>query len=434
MSHLKSYLKSNLKKLLKKLPKKKYRVILLQMDKIDKSRKLDDVCYDIRGPVLDHAHRLEEEGHRILKLNIGNPAPFGFEAPDEIILDVIYNLRHAQGYTESRGLFAARKAVMQECQRLNITHVEIDDIYLGNGVSELIVMAMQALLNNGDEVLVPAPDYPLWTAAINLAGGKPIHYHCDEQSDWFPDINDIANKITDKTRGIVVINPNNPTGAVYSRDLLEQIVELARAKNLIIFADEIYSKILYDDAEFVSLGSLATDILCVTFNGLSKAYRLAGFRSGWMVVSGAKHRAQDYCAGIEMLASMRMCANVPAMFAVQTALGGYQSIKELILPGGRLREQRDIAWKMLNDIPGVSCVKPSGALYLFPKLDLDIHKIKDDEQLVLDFLIEEKILLVQGTAFNWPRPDHFRIVFLPRSDDLTHAIEKLGEFLQRYSQ
>lgn len=405
------------------------------MDSINKSDKLHGVCYDIRGPVLEHAHHLEEEGHRILKLNIGNPAPFGFEAPDEIILDVIYNLRHAQGYTESHGLFAARKAIMQECQRLSIPNVEINDIYLGNGVSELIVMSMQALLNNGDEILIPSPDYPLWTAAVGLAGGNPVHYLCDEQSDWFPDIEDIASKITDKTRGIVVINPNNPTGSVYSRDLLEQIVELARANGLIIFADEIYSKILYDDAEFIPMGQLATeDVLCVSFNGLSKSYRLAGFRSGWMVISGEKQKASSYVTGIDMLSSMRLCANVPAMYAVQTALGGYQSIKELVLPGGRLHEQRNMAWKKINDIPGLSCVKPSGAIYLFPKLNLDIHKIRDDEQMVLDFLIQEKILLVQGTAFNWKNPDHFRIVFLPRADELETAIDRLGYFMERYSQ
>ncbi len=404
------------------------------MSTIKKSDKLNGVCYDIRGPVLEHAYRLEEEGHRILKLNIGNPAPFGFAAPDEIIQDVIYNLPNAEGYTASRGLFVARKAVMQECQRLAIPNVEIDDIFLGNGASELIVMAMQALLNNGDEILVPAPDYPLWTAAVNLAGGKARHYLCDEQSDWFPDIADIKSKITDKTRGIVVINPNNPTGSVYSQDVLEQIVQLAREHNLIIFADEIYSKILYDDAEFIPMARLAQDVVCVSFNGLSKAYRLAGFRSGWMIISGAKHRAKGYIEGLDMLASMRLCANVPAMYAVQTALGGYQSINELILPGGRLRDQRDAAMKALEAVPGVSCVKPKGALYLFPKLNLDMYKIKDDQQMVLDFLIQEKILLVQGTAFNWPSPDHFRIVFLPREDDLTKAINRFGEFLSRYSQ
>lgn len=404
------------------------------MNTIKKSDKLNGVCYDIRGPVLEHAYRLEEEGHRILKLNIGNPAPFGFAAPDEIIQDVIYNLPNAEGYTASRGLFVARKAIMQECQRLEIPNVEIDDIFLGNGASELIVMAMQALLNNGDEILVPAPDYPLWTAAVNLAGGKARHYLCDEQSDWFPDINDIKSKISDKTRGIVVINPNNPTGSVYGKDVLEQIVQLAREHNLIIFSDEIYSKILYDDAEFIPMGRLAQDVVCVSFNGLSKAYRLAGFRSGWMVISGAKHRAKGYIEGLEMLSSMRLCANVPAMYAVQTALGGYQSINELIIPGGRLRDQRDAAMKALASVPGVSCVKPKGALYLFPKLDLDMYKIKDDQQMVLDFLIQEKVLLVQGTAFNWPNKDHFRIVFLPREDDLTKAIHRFGEFLSRYSQ
>ena len=404
------------------------------MSNIKKSDKLNGVCYDIRGPVLEHAYRLEEEGHRILKLNIGNPAPFGFAAPDEIIQDVIYNLPNAEGYTASRGLFAARKAIMQESQRLQIPGVEIEDIFLGNGASELIVMAMQALLNNNDEILVPAPDYPLWTAAVNLAGGKARHYLCDEESGWFPDIADIESKISDKTRGIVVINPNNPTGSVYSKDVLEQIVELARRHNLIIFAEEIYSKILYDDAEFQPMGRLAQDVLCVSFNGLSKAYRLAGFRSGWMVISGAKHRAKSYIEGLEMLASMRLCANVPAMFAVQTALGGYQSINELIVPGGRLRDQRDAAMTAIEKIPGLSCVKPRGAMYLFPKLNLDMYKIKDDEQMVLDFLIQEKILLVQGTAFNWPTNDHFRIVFLPREDDLTKAIHRFGEFLQRYSQ
>jgi len=404
------------------------------MNTIKKSDKLNGVCYDIRGPVLEHAYRLEEEGHRILKLNIGNPAPFGFAAPDEIIQDVIYNLPNAEGYTASRGLFVARKAIMQECQRLAIPNVEIDDIFLGNGASELIVMAMQALLNNGDEILVPAPDYPLWTAAVNLAGGKARHYLCDEQSDWFPDIADIKSKISDKTRGIVVINPNNPTGAVYSKAVLEEIVQLAREHNLIIFADEIYSKILYDDAEFIPMGRLAQDVVCVSFNGLSKSYRLAGFRSGWMVISGAKHRAKGYIEGLDMLASMRLCANVPAMYAVQTALGGYQSIGELIIPGGRLRDQRDAAMKALEAVPGISCVKPKGALYLFPKINLDMYKIKDDQQMVLDFLIQEKILLVQGTAFNWPNKDHFRIVFLPREDDLTKAIYRFGEFLSRYSQ
>jgi alanine-synthesizing transaminase len=404
------------------------------MNTIKKSDKLAGVCYDIRGPVLQHAYRLEEEGQRILKLNIGNPAPFGFSAPDEIIQDVIRNLPDAEGYTASRGLFAARKAIMQECQRLQIPGVDINDIFLGNGASELIMMAMQALLNDNDEILVPAPDYPLWTAAVNLAGGKAVHYLCDEEADWFPDIADIEKKITSNTRGIVVINPNNPTGAVYNQALLEQIVELARRHNLIIFADEIYSKILYDDAEFVPMGRLAQDVLCVSFNGLSKAYRLAGFRSGWMIISGARHYAKSYIEGIEMLSSMRLCANVPAMYAVQTALGGYQSINELIVKGGRLCEQRDAAVAAIAQLPGVSCVKPKGAMYLFPKIDLNRHKIKNDEQMVLDFLIQEKILLVQGSAFNWPNCDHFRIVFLPRKDDLSRAIERLGYFLDRYTQ
>lgn len=408
--------------------------ILLQMNLIKKSDKLNGVCYDIRGPVLEHANRLEEEGHRILKLNIGNPAPFGLAAPDEIIQDVIYNLANAEGYTASKGLFAARKAIMHECQRLQIPGVDIEDIFLGNGASELIVMAMQALLNNGDEILVPAPDYPLWTAAVNLAGGKARHYLCDEESDWFPDLADIESKISDKTRGIVVINPNNPTGAVYSQELLERIIDIARRHNLIIFADEIYSKILYDDAVFTPMGRLAQDVVCVTFNGLSKAYRLAGFRSGWMIISGAKHRARGYIEGLEMLTSMRLCANVPAMYAVQTALGGYQSINELIIPGGRLYEQRDAAMDALAQIPGISCVKPRGALYLFPKIDLNRYSIKDDQQMILDFLLQEKVLLVQGTAFNWPNRDHFRVVFLPRADDLTRAINKFGDFMSRYSQ
>ncbi|WP_297190332.1 pyridoxal phosphate-dependent aminotransferase [uncultured Porticoccus sp.] len=402
------------------------------MQHIQKSNKLNNVCYDIRGPVLDHANRLEEEGLRILKLNIGNPAPFGFEAPDEIIHDVIHNLAKAQGYCHSKGIYSARKAVMQRCQLIGIPNVDIDDIFLGNGVSELIVMAMQALLNNGDEILVPAPDYPLWTAAVNLAGGKAVHYLCDEANEWQPDIEDIARKITPNTRGIVVINPNNPTGAVYSEAVLQEIVELARQHDLIIYADEIYDRILYDDAVHVPLGSLATDVLCITFNGLSKAYRLAGFRSGWLVVSGAKHRARSYIQGIEMLASMRLCANVPAMYAIQTALGGYQSISDLVAPEGRLYQQREKAWSLLTQIPGVSCVKPKAAMYLFPKLDREIYPIEDDEQLVLDLLLEERILLVQGTAFNWPDPDHFRIVFLPREDDLEEAIERLARFLEKY--
>jgi alanine-synthesizing transaminase len=404
------------------------------MSRFFKSEKLNNVCYDIRGPVLQEAMRMEEEGHRILKLNIGNPAPFGFNAPDEIIQDVIRQLPQAQGYSDSKGIYSARKSIMQECQLRGIPGVEINDIYLGNGVSEMITLATQALLNGGDEVLVPAPDYPLWTASVRLAGGKAVHYRGDEQSDWYPDIADIRSKITSRTRAIVIINPNNPTGAVYSQDVLEQIVQLAREHNLVIFADEIYDKILYDDAEHIPLARLADDVLCVTFNGLSKSYRLAGFRSGWMIISGAKHRATDYVEGLNILSSMRMCANVPAQHAIQTALGGYQSINDLILPTGRLGRQRDVAWEMLNDIPGVSCVKPKGALYMFPRLDPKVHPIHNDEQLVLDLVRQEKILLVQGTAFNWPEPDHVRVVFLPQVDDLKMAIERLGNFLSRYRQ
>ncbi len=405
-----------------------------QMQHITKSKKLEGVCYDIRGPILDHANQLEDDGHKILKLNIGNPGPFGFDAPDEIIADVIHNLRAAQGYTASKGLFPARKAIMQECQRLDIPDVEIEDIFLGNGVSELIVMACQALLNDGDEVLVPSPDYPLWTAAVNLAGGKAVHYVCDEMSDWNPDLEDIKSKLSSRTRAIVVINPNNPTGAVYSKTLLEDIVKLAQDHNLVIFADEIYSKITYDQAEFVPLARLAQDVLCVSFNGLSKAYRLAGFRSGWAIFSGAKRYAKEYIQGMEMLASMRLCANVPAMYAVQTALGGYQSINELILPGGRLLEQRDAAMQALEKIPGLSCVKPKGAIYMFPKIDRDYYTFEDDQQLILDFLIQKRVLLVQGTAFNWAAPDHFRIVFLPVVQELTKAIEAFGDFLQDYAR
>ena len=399
---------------------------------INKSHKLDGICYDIRGPILDHAYALEEEGHKIIKLNIGNPAPFGFDAPDEIIHDVMHNLRNATGYTESRGLFAARKAIMQECQQLGVENVEIDDIYLGNGVSELIVMANQALLNDGDEVLIPSPDYPLWTAAANLAGGKAVHYICDEQSEWYPDLDDIRSKITSKTRAIVIINPNNPTGAVYSREILEALVDLCREHNLVIFADEIYSKITYDNAEFIPLGRLAKDVVCLSFNGLSKSYRLAGFRSGWVVICGAKEKARGLVAGIDMLASMRLCANVPAMFAIQTALGGYQSINDLVLPGGRLKEQRDAAIEAVSKIPGVSCVIPKGAIYLFPRIDKSMYHFDDDEQLMLDFLKQEHILLVQGTAFNWVDPSHFRIVFLPNVEEIRHALEKFGEFLQQY--
>ncbi len=401
---------------------------------IEKSSKLDNVCYDIRGSVLKEAKRLEEEGHKVLKLNIGNPAPFGFDAPDEILVDVIRNLPTAQGYCDSKGLFSARKAIMQHYQAREMRDLAVEDIYIGNGVSELIVQSMQALLNLGDEMLVPAPDYPLWTAAVSLSSGKAIHYMCDEESGWFPDLDDIRTKITARTRGIVIINPNNPTGAVYSKELLLEIVEIARQNDLIIFADEIYDKILYDEAQHHSIAALAPDLLTVTFNGLSKTYRVAGFRQGWMVLNGPKKHATGYIEGLEMLASMRLCANVPMQHAIQTALGGYQSISEFIQPGGRLYEQRDLAWKLLNDIPGVSCVKPLGALYMFPRVDKKRFNLKDDQKLVLDLLLQEKVLLVQGSAFNWPYPDHVRIVTLPRADDLEMAVRKFGYFLETYRQ
>ena len=404
------------------------------MKTIKKSTKLDDVCYEIRGEVLKEARRLEEEGHRVLKLNIGNPAPFGFDVPEELQTDIIHNLPAAQGYCDSKGLFSARKAVMQYTQQKDIAGVEIEDIYLGNGVSELIVMSMQALLNSKDEVLIPAPDYPLWTAAVTLSSGKAIHYRCDEEQDWQPDIEDIRSKITKNTKAIVVINPNNPTGAVYSDAILKQIIEIAQEHSLVVLADEIYDKILYDDAKHICLASYADNLLFLTFNGLSKSYRAAGYRSGWLVISGAKHIATDFIEGLEMLSSMRLCANVPAQFAIQTALGGYQSINDLVLPGGRLKEQRDLAWKLLNDIPGVSCTKPKGALYLFPKLDPEYFNIKDDEQLVLDLLKQEKMLFVQGSAFNLDDTQHLRVVFLPRVDILEDAIGRFAHFLSKYKQ
>ncbi|HHS3622512.1 TPA: pyridoxal phosphate-dependent aminotransferase [Proteus mirabilis] len=404
------------------------------MNQIKKSSKLDHVCYDIRGPVLQEAKRLEEEGNKVLKLNIGNPAPFGFEAPDEILVDVIRNLPSSQGYSDSKGLFSARKAIMQHYQARDMRDVTVEDIYIGNGVSELIVQAMQALLNDSDEMLVPAPDYPLWTAAVSLSGGNAVHYMCDEQQGWFPDLDDIRRKISPRTRGIVIINPNNPTGAVYSKEILLEIVEIARQHNLIIFADEIYDKILYDDAQHHSIAAMAPDLLTVTFNGLSKTYRVAGFRQGWMVLNGPKKQAKGYIEGLNMLASMRLCANVPMQHAIQTALGGYQSISEFILPGGRLYEQRNRAWDLINQIPGVSCVKPMGALYMFPKIDLNRYSIKDDQKMILDLLLQEKVLLVQGTAFNWPHPDHFRIVTLPRENDLEMAIQKFGRFIVGYHQ
>lgn len=404
------------------------------MAMIRKSSKLDNVLYDIRGPVMDEAIRMEEEGYSIIKLNIGNPAPFGLEAPDEIIHDVIFNVRKAQGYTDSKGIFPARKAIMQYCQKKNIEDVTVNDIYVGNGVSELIMMAMQALLDHGDEILVPAPDYPLWTASINLSGGTAVHYLCDEQSDWYPDIEDMKKKITPNTRGIVVINPNNPTGAVYSKDVLLEIVKLAEEHNLILFSDEIYDRIIYDEDEHYALASLTKDVLCVTLNGLSKSHRIAGFRAGWMVISGDKSNAKDYIEGITMLASMRLCSNALAQHTIQTALGGYQSINEYLVPGGRLREQRDLAYQMLNDIPGLSCVKPKGAFYAFPKIDVDRFHIKDDMMFVRDLLLEKRVLLVQGTGFNWPQPDHFRVVFLAQKEDLKKAINRIGSFLSDYEQ
>ena len=402
------------------------------MKPIVKSSKLANVCYDIRGPVLAAAKKMEEEGHRVIKLNIGNPLPFGFEAPEEIVVDVIRNMRDASGYSDSLGMFAPRKSIMHYCQEKGIKGVTVEDIYLGNGVSELIVMAMQGLLNNGDQVLIPMPDYPLWTAAVSLSGGLPVHYVCDESADWYPDLDDIRSKITSNTKAIVVINPNNPTGALYPKELLEGILEIAREHQLIVFADEIYDKVLFDGNQHTSIASLADDVLCITMNGLSKNYRSCGYRAGWMIVSGDKRHAKDYIEGLTMLASMRLCANVPGQMAIQTALGGYQSINDLVGPNGRLTRQRDLAWEMLTEIPGVTCVKPKGALYLFPRLDPKIYPVKDDEQLMLDLLKEEKVLLVQGTGFNWPHPDHFRVVFLPHENDLAEAIGRLARFLENY--
>jgi alanine-synthesizing transaminase len=399
---------------------------------IQKSKKLDDVCYDIRGPVLEKARQMEEEGHKIIKLNIGNLAVFGFEPPDEIVQDMILNMGNASGYTDSKGMFAPRKSVMHYCQQKQIQGVMIDDIYLGNGASELIVMSMNALLNTGDEVLVPSPDYPLWTAAVSLSGGTPRHYICDEQAGWFPDIEDIKKKINAKTRAIVVINPNNPTGALYPVDLLQQIVDLARQHQLIIFADEIYDKVLYEGVSHTSLASLADDVLFITFNGLSKNYRSCGYRAGWMVVSGEKKHAKGYIEGLNMLASMRLCANVPGQYAIQTALGGYQSINDLVGPNGRLTRQRDMAYKLLTDIPGVTCVKPKAALYMFPRLDPKIYPISDDQDFAYELLAEQRVLIVQGTGFNCPTPDHFRVVFLPNTDDLADSMGRIANFLEGY--
>ena len=402
------------------------------MNPVAKSRKLANVCYDIRGPVLDKAREMEEEGQKIIKLNIGNLAVFGLEPPDEIVQDMIRNLPHSAAYTDSKGLFAPRKAVVHYTQQKHVAGVTVDDVYLGNGASELIVMSINALLNDGDEVLVPAPDYPLWTAAVSLSGGTPRHYLCDEGSGWLPDIQDIKAKITPNTKGIVVINPNNPTGALYSPELLREIVEVARQHQLIVFADEIYDKTLYDGHVHTSIASLADDVLFVTFNGLSKNYRSCGYRAGWMTVSGEKRHARDYIEGLNMLASMRLCSNTPGQLAIQTALGGYQSIADLVAPGGRLCRQRDMAHELLTQIPGVSVVKPKAALYMFPKLDARLYPIADDQQFAYELLAQEKVLIVQGTGFNWAQPDHFRVVFLPNTDDLADAFGRVARFLDHY--
>ena len=399
---------------------------------VSKSSKLANVCYDVRGPVVEKARQMEEEGHKIIKLNIGNLAVFGLEPPDEIVQDMIRNLANAAGYTDSKGLFAPRKAVVHYCQEKAIKGVTVDDVYLGNGASELIAMSMNALLDDGDEVLIPSPDYPLYTAVVALSGGKPVHYVCDEQSEWMPDLADIRAKITPRTKAIVIINPNNPTGALYPDSVLQEIVEVARQHQLIVFADEIYDKTLYDGHTHTSIASLADDVLFLTFNGLSKNYRSCGYRAGWMVVSGEKRHAKDYIEGLNMLASMRLCSNTPGQLAIQTALGGYQSIKDLVAPGGRLCKQRDLAYELLTQIPGVSVVKPKAALYMFPRLDPKIYPIEDDQQFAYELLAEEKVLIVQGTGFNWPTPDHFRLVFLPNSDDLTDAIGRIARFLEGY--
>lgn len=396
----------------------------------DKSSKLDNVCYDVRGPVVDEANRMIANNIDILRLNIGNPAPFGFSAPEEIIHDYIYNLRDSQGYSDSKGLFSARKTIMQYSQLKGIKGVTVEDIYTGNGVSELITMSMQGLLNDGDEILVPSPDYPLWTASANLAGGNPVHYVCDEQSEWNPDLKDMEDKITSKTKGIVIINPNNPTGALYPTELLEKIINLARKYELIIFADEIYDRLVMDGLQHVSIASLADDVMFVTFNGLSKSHRVAGFRSGWMVLSGAKHKAKGYIEGLNMLSSMRLCSNVPSQAIIQTALGGVQSADDLIIPGGRIYEQREYIYNALNSITGITAVKPKAAFYIFPKIDIKKFGIKDDEQFALDFLRQEKVLIVHGRGFNWQQPDHFRIVYLPTVEQLKLATDKLERFLR----
>jgi len=402
------------------------------MKTIRKSTKLDNVCYDIRGPILDCAQRMEDEGHKIIKLNIGNLAVFGFDSPEEIQQDMIRNLPNSAGYSDSKGIFAARKAVMHYTQQQGVAGVTLDDIYLGNGASELIVMASNAMLNDGDEMLIPAPDYPLWTAAAVLSGGVPVHYRCDESKGWMPDLADIRAKVTERTKGIVVINPNNPTGALYPNALLLGIIEIAREFGLVIFADEVYDKILYDGAQHTAIASLSDDVLTLTFNSLSKSYRSCGYRAGWMVVSGDKFVAKDYIDGLNMMSNLRLCPNVPGQWAIQTALGGYQSINDLVAEGGRLRRQRDLAYELVSAIPGVSCVKPAAALYMFPKLDPKIYPIKDDQEFVLELLQETKVMLVQGSGFNWDKPDHFRIVFLPHEDDLREAIGRIAKFLEHY--
>ena len=405
------------------------------MTKYRQSSKLNNVLYDIRGPILEEANRMEAMGHRILKLNIGNTAPFGFEAPDAIMMDIIRHLPVTQGYSDSRGLYSARTAIVQHYQNRGILDLEPNDVYLGNGVSELIPMTLQALCETDDEILVPMPDYPLWTASVALSGGKPVHYLCDEENKWYPDLEDIKSKITSRTKGIVVINPNNPTGSVYPRHILQQIVDVAREHELVVFTDEIYEKIIYDGAEAINLATLTgDDVLCLTFSGLSKAYRVCGYRAGWVAITGPKHEAANYIEGITLLASMRLCSNVPAQHAIQTALGGYQSIDALVAPGGRLHEQRDVAYRMLNEIDGISCNQSDGALYLFPKVDTEKFNIVDDEKFMLDLLKEQKILFSHGGAFNWHKPDHFRLVFLPDVQTLTDALNRLGEFLADYKQ
>ena len=402
------------------------------MRTIQKSNKLSNVCYDIRGPIMDRARQMEEDGQKIIKLNIGNLAVFGFDAPEEIQQDMIRNLPNSAGYSDSKGIFGARKAVMHETQRQGIKGVGLEDIYLGNGASELIVMATNGLLDDGDELLLPAPDYPLWTAAVSLSGGTPVHYLCDEANGWMPDIDDIRKKITPHTKGIVVINPNNPTGVLYTNALLQQIIDLAREHGLVIFADEVYDKVLYDGVKHTPIASLSNDVLTLTFNSLSKSYRSCGYRAGWLIVSGDKKPAADYIEGLNMLSNMRLCANVPGQWAIQTALGGYQSINDLVGEGGRLRKQRDLAYELITAIPGVTCVKPHAALYLFPRLDPKVYPIKDDQQFFLEMLQETKVMLVQGTGFNWPNPDHFRVVFLPHEDELREAISRMAKFLENY--